>query len=247
MTKIWAHRGASGEAPENTIEAFQLALEQGADGFELDVQRTADGVLVVCHDETVDRTSDGSGAIVDLSWAQLQEFDFSAGKSGFADVRIPTLAQVLELVVGTSAVVNIELKNSIERYPGMEAEVADLVARMGLDRQMRMGLDRQIWYSSFNHLSLVELVRLGVTGGLGALYIEQLVRPWDYVSGFGASALHPAAYTVTPELVEASHRVGVRVHPWTIDDPETLRSLAAAGVDAVITNLPALAREVIAD
>lgn len=238
MTKIWAHRGASGQAPENTIESFQLALDQGADGFELDVQRTADGVLVVCHDETVDRTSDGSGAIAELSWAQLSEFDFSAAMPGFDGVRIPTLAQVLELVVGTSAVVNIELKNSIERYPGMEAEVVALVSRMGLDRQ--------IWYSSFNHLSLVELVRVGVTSGLGALYVEQLVRPWDYVSGFGVAALHPSAHTVTPELVEAAHRVGVRVHPWTVDDPVALRGLAEAGVDAVITNLPAFAREVLA-
>lgn len=233
MTKIWAHRGAAADAPENTLPAFQLAFDQGADGIELDVQRSADGVLVVCHDETIDRTSDGSGAIAELTLAELRRHDFSNGRTGFAQVPIPTLAEVLELVRGSNWVVNIELKNSIVAYAGMEAEIDALV--------QSMGLADQIWYSSFNHLSLARLAELGTPVRLGALYVEQLVRPWEYVVGFGGSALHPMAASVDAELVCAAHGIGVRVHPWTVDEPEQLAALMAAGVDAVITNRPALA------
>ena len=91
-TSVWAHRGASSEAPENTLPAFELAVTQGADGIELDVQRTLDGRLVVCHDETIDRTSNGTGAIKDHSLEQLRCLDFSGGREGFAGVRIPLLS-----------------------------------------------------------------------------------------------------------------------------------------------------------
>lgn len=239
MTSIWGHRGASAQAPENTLPAFRLAFEQGADGIELDVQRSADGVLVVCHDETIDRTSDGTGAIVDLSHEQLLAHDFSNGMADHAGVQIPTLAQVLELVAETpDVVVNIELKNSIERYEGMEAQVDALVTRFGLAER--------VWYSSFNHLSLVTMAQTGTSVGLGALYEEQLVRPWEYARGFGAHALHPMGLAVDAEMVEAAHVAGLRVHTWTIDRPEHVRALAAIGVDAIITNVPARAREALA-
>ncbi len=237
VTGIWGHRGASAEAPENTLQAFRLAFEQGADGIELDVQRTRDGVLVVCHDETIERTSDGSGSIAELTFQQLRRHDFSNGRPGYAQVPIPTLTEVLELVSGTDRVVNIELKNSIVAYPGMEAEVEALVNEFGLSPQ--------IWYSSFNHHSLVRLAALGTGAGLGVLYAEQLVRPWQYATGFGASALHPMALTVDSEMVAEAHRAGLRVHPWTVDDPEAIAALAQMGVDAIITNRPALARGIL--
>lgn len=237
MTKIWAHRGACADAPENTLPAFQLAFEQGADGIELDVQRTRDGVLVVCHDETIERTSNGSGAIAELTFDQLRRHDFSNGRSGYAGVSIPTLAEVLDLVRGTDKVVDIELKNSVVRYPGMEEQVDALVAGLGLADQ--------VWYSSFNHLSLLRLAELGSPVARGVLYLEQLVRPWEYAAGFGAAALHPLATTVDADLVEAAHAAGIRVHPWTVDDPLAIGALAAADVDAIITNLPRVAREVI--
>ncbi len=234
---IWAHRGASADAPENTMPAFQLAIEQGVDGFELDVQRSADGVLVVCHDETIDRTSDGSGAIADLRLAELRRHDFSNGHTGFGRVQIPTLAEVLDLVRGSGAVVNIELKNSVVRYAGMEAQVDALVNQFGLGDQ--------VWLSSFNHQSLAVLAGLGSRVPRAALYIEQLVQPWRYAAGFGASALHPHLLAVDAELVASAHAAGMRVHPWTVDDPRAITELAALGVDAVITNLPGLARQVL--
>lgn len=127
MTRIWAHRGASRAAPENTVPAFTAAAALGADGVELDVQRTRDGRLVVCHDEQIDRTSTGHGWIRDMSLAELHRHDFSCGRADFAGTRIPTLDDVLTALAGTGLSANIELKNSVVSYPGMEAEVVETI------------------------------------------------------------------------------------------------------------------------
>ena len=121
MTAIWAHRGASAYAPENTIPAFEQAIEMGADGVEFDVQRTSDGQLVVIHDETINRTSNGFGRVVDLTLEQLRLCNFSNGFVGHRKVQIPTLREALDLLGPTGVRINIELKNSVELYPGMES------------------------------------------------------------------------------------------------------------------------------
>ena len=112
-TMIWAHRGASAYAPENSMEAFKMAHEIGADGIELDVHLTKDGHLVVAHDETIDRCSNGSGLIIDKTLSELLSFDFSNNKENFSDIRIPTLEQVLDFIKQTNMVLNIEIKNGI--------------------------------------------------------------------------------------------------------------------------------------
>lgn len=227
---IWAHRGACRQAPENTLAAFERAVELGADGVELDVQRSADGVLVVCHDETVDRTSDGTGAISDLTFGQLRALRFANGFADHADALVPTLREVLDLLTPTRLVVNIELKNSVARYPGMESQVLDEVRAAGFG-------DRVV-FSSFNHRSLARLHELGTTAPLGVLYIEPLVTPWAYAAGFGASALHPYAGSIWDDDIARAHAAGLRVHAWTVDAPEQVRALASRGVDAIITNVP---------
>src|SRR5579863_1834901 len=126
--EIFAHRGNSGEAPENTLAAFRQVAGVGADGVEFDVQLSRDGVPVVIHDETVDRTTDGKGAVAGLTLAQLQVLD--AGKwfgAAFAGERIPTLEAVLEVFRGASIRVNIELKTNRTPYPGLSQKVIDLV------------------------------------------------------------------------------------------------------------------------
>lgn len=228
MTQIWGHRGAGGLAPENTLPAFELAARLGADGVELDVHRTRDGVLVVCHDETVDRTSDGTGRIPELPLAQLRRWDFGAG------TRIPTLAEVLDFAAGTRLRVNIELKNTLNRYLGMEQDVEATVLTSRLAGAAR----ERLIYSSFNHRSLLRLIDLGTEVPVGVLYVEPLVRPWLYASGFGARALHPMGTTVLPEEVAQAHATGLRVHVWTVDTPDQARALASWGVDAIITNHP---------
>ncbi|WP_305781680.1 glycerophosphodiester phosphodiesterase family protein, partial [Brucella sp. CMUL 018] len=127
MTAIWAHRGASAYAPENTLPAFEMALQMGADGVELDVQRSADGQVVVIHDETLNRTSNGVGKVVDQSFEQLRQCDFSNRFAGRRNVKIPTLREVLDLFRGTGKTVNIELKNTVVLYPGLEDDVLRIV------------------------------------------------------------------------------------------------------------------------
>ena len=119
--EIFAHRGASGYAPENTLEAFRLAVEQGAHGVELDVHLCRSGELVVAHDETVDRVSDGHGRIQDLSLRDLKALRFNRTHPEFADARIPTLEEVFELLAPTPLRINIELKNSVIDYPDLRS------------------------------------------------------------------------------------------------------------------------------
>lgn len=235
---IWAHKGASVRAPENTLPAFTEAVELGADGVELDVQLSADDELVVCHDETVDRTSNGHGWIRDLALSQLRELDFSGGRDGFAGTPIPTLREVLELLRPTGLNVNIELKNAVLPYPGMEQRVVDLVGETGMNSR--------VIYSTFNHNSAWRLTQAQSANPVGVLHAEPLYRPWRYASALGAAAVHPsgAALRIDP-CVNACHEAGIAVHVWTVDEPAQISACAKLGVDAVITNVPDVAREVL--
>ncbi len=238
MTKIWAHRGASAYAPENTLPAFKMALDQGAHGIELDLQRTVDGVLVVVHDETIDRTSNGFGRVADLTLDELRRCDFSNGFIGHRNVRIPTLTEVLELIAPTDATLNIELKNSIEPYPGMELEAAEMVAEAGL-------MD-QVVFSSFNHPSLANLRGIVPPADIGVLYTDGLYNPWEYARWVGAGALHPSWRALRqPDYVWLAHESGVKVHVWTVDEEKDVAHAIGLGVDALVTNFPDRARRVL--
>ena len=142
-TKVWAHRGASAYAPENTLEAFLLAAEQGADGVELDVQLTKDGEMVVVHDEEIDRVSDGSGFVKDYTLAELKILNFNKTHPEYQDVKIPTLREVYEALKPTGVTINVELKTGIFWYKDLEKKVLELTKEMEME-------DRVI-YSSFNH------------------------------------------------------------------------------------------------
>lgn len=237
VTKIWAHRGASGSAPENTLPAFELAIEQGADGIEFDVQLTRDDHVVVIHDETLERTTDGHGWVADHSLDDLRKLDASAGIEGYAGVRIPTLAELFDLVKDTDLRLNVELKNSRIPYQGMEERVIGLIDRFGV-------ADRVI-VSSFDHNSLRGLAESGTTLPLGVLYSEPLWRPWNYAVKLGASAVHPSLSATRAKVVERCHEAGLEVNVWTVNEPEEVERMADLGVDALITNHPARAREVL--
>lgn len=239
MTQIWAHRGARAEAPENTLPAFNLAIEQGADGVEFDVQFTADAELVVIHDETVDRTTDGHGRVVAYSLAQLQRLDACAGMSGFAGVSIPTLRQVLEVLAPTPLALNIELKNSVEPYPGLEERVWELVEEFGIAERVVL--------SSFNHYSLKRLQELGVSSPLGMLYTDPLYRPWRYASKLKVAAIHPPARFVTARMVRKAHAAGLAVRPWVVNSERRMRRMFELGVDAIFTDHPSRALELRAE
>ena len=234
MTKqlVFAHRGASGTAPENTLEAFQLAASQGADGVELDVHLCRSGELVVAHDETVDRVSDGTGPIRDLSLKELKALRFNKTHPEYADARLPTLEEVFDLLLPTGLEINIELKNSWIDYPDLEKRVIDLAAKS-------FRLDR-VWFSSFNHLSMVRVKEIDPSLRCGLLYEATMVRPWAYAVALGMDALHPhfSAVLTPGGICPPAHRAGIRVHPWTVNTEEDLRRVLAEGVDIVITNYP---------
>ena len=234
MTAIWGHRGASGHAPENTMPAFQLAFEQGADGIELDVQLTRDNEVVVIHDETLERTTDGHGWVADHALADLRRLDASRGREGFGGTRIPLLADVLQLVAGTDKVVNIELKNSQIPYVGLEGRVLEVVADAGAADSVVL--------SSFNHYSLRTLRGHGASMPLGALYSDPLFKPWKYATRLGVQCLHPPLRSVREgKVVRRSHEAGLRVHVWTVNAPADLERMGRLGVDAVMTDVPDVA------
>ena len=234
MTEIWAHRGARREAPENTLPAFELAVAQGADGVEFDVQLSADGVIVVIHDETVDRTTTGSGPVVGLTLAQLRRLDASAGVAGYAGVHVPTLAETLDLLAPSGLKLNIELKNSEEDYPGLEEQV--LAATAAHDLADRVVL------STFNHYSLKKLQALGATSQLGMLYTDPLYKPWRYAARLGVGAIHPPArFILGGGWVRHAHAAGLAVRPWVVNSERSLARMFRWGVDAVFTDVPAAA------
>ena len=229
-TKIFAHRGANAFRTENTMAAFRLAVEQGADGIELDVQLTRDGVLVVLHDETVDRVWDGNGTVKDFTYPQLRELrarEQTGGKRAY----IPTLEEVLKFCSALPIMLNIELKTNIEPYPGIEKMVVDLVHQYNMTEF--------VLYSSFNHMSLVTLKQYDSGARIGLLYSDILVRPWDYANAVGADAIHPNINSMRIQnLVRDCHQHGIHVNVWTVDEPERMHYCLDQGVDGIITNKP---------
>lgn len=233
---ILGHRGVPGEAPENTLAGFELAMASGADGIELDVHLSRDGELVVIHDDTLDRTTDGSGPVGAYSLRELKRFNAAARFAGrFQPQPIPTLAEVVE-AVGDSAFIDIEIKSGTTQYPGIERKVADFI--------LARGIGARVVVSSFNHHALMELKRIAPEIPVGLLYVAALIGPWSYAERVGADALHPLHYTVCPRMVEKAHERGLQVNPWTVNSEKHIRRMLAAGVDAIITNVPALAVQI---
>lgn len=228
---IFAHRGASADAPENTMAAFRLALEQGADGIELDIQMSADGKLVVIHDETLDRTTNGSGLVCLQTADQLRRLSAGKGHPGYADERIPLLEEVLEWIAPTGLKLNIELKNGIIPYPDMEEKAVRLVRRYNMEYR--------VIFSSFNHYSIAKLAGIAPDIEPAILYMAGLYRPWEYAKKIGARALHPLYYNAIPEIVRGTQEAGLAIRPFTVDQEEDLIRMIRLGVDAVITNHPA--------
>lgn len=231
MTKIYAHRGASKAEPENTMAAFRRAIEMGADGIELDVHLSKDGELVVAHDETLERVSDGQGRIVDYTLEQLRGFNFASKREGHAPERIPTLREVYELAGPAGLHINVEIKSGIVLYEGIEQKLLEL--------EQQMGMQGRVLYSSFNHYSLRILKALSPAAKTGLLYGEAIVDPWVYAAYAGAYAIHPHYFALkAPGVVEDCHKNGVKVHPWTVDDPQHIAWMLKLGVDIIITDVP---------
>ncbi len=224
---IIGHRGASAYAPENTLAAFQLAADQKADGIEFDVQLTADHRLIIIHDSTVDRTTDGSGVVSQMSLAELQELDAGNGQT------LPTLDSVFE-TFGPRFLYNIEIKEFNLREKGTEAAVADCI--------QSHQLNSQILVSSFSPWA-VRRARRYLTRSVPVGLIRW--RGWLKYTYFLArgEADHPHFSLVNEKYVKWAEKREQRVHVWTVDDPGEALRLAGLGVHGIITNKPDLIRQ----
>lgn len=253
---ILAHQGASGHAPSNTLEAFDLGIEQGGDIIELDVHLTKDGVVVVSHDETIDRMSNGSGKIKEMTLADLKNFDFGhdfspdGGKSfpyRGKGVKIPTLEEVFVKYPGRR--VNIEIKQA---EPPMEKQVLALVRKHAMEDKILVSSFSTAVARRWAELAGERSATGASTGDMYefvAYFLPHL--DWLYqpkVDAFQipvSSKLGPVVIRLdTPRLIDTAHRLGVKVHYWTINDEETMRRLLKLGADGLITDYPDRAMKV---
>ena len=238
----FAHRGARHQAPENTLAAFLLASELGADGIELDVQLSRDGEIVVIHDFVLDTTTNGAGPVRERTLAELKDLD--AGHrfdSAYAGQEIPTLQEVID-AVGQRLLLNIELKTASWWDDGLAGAVVQAIE----DNRL---LDRTI-VSSFNPLALRIVRKLNPSLPIGLLYAPDLPlllrRPWMRHL-LELDAIHPHHSLVDDGYVPWARERGYCVHTWTVDDPGRMRRMQRLGVDIVITNRPDLFRQVLQD
>lgn len=224
----FAHRGASGRSPENTMLAFRYAFELGADAIECDVQLSADGAPVIIHDATVDRTTNGSGAVAELSLERLRQLDAGAGEP------IPELHEVLTLCREQGKLVNLEIKAETLEQAQRVAQVVGAVLESG----------------GYHDLALVSSFWLPVLTSLKSAHPQ--IRTATLHSGIrwrwlnmitaarttGADAIHPDVRLTSRALVQAAHAAGLHVNVWTVDQPRLMHKLVSWGVDGIMTNYP---------
>jgi len=227
----YGHRGASGYYPENTMIAFEKAVELGANGIETDVQMTKDGVLVLIHDESVERTTNGLGYVKDYSYNELKKLNSSSYMKNYSGkTYIPTVDEFLLFAKTHDLYINFEFKNSIFPYNKMENKLIDAI--------LRSGIDDKVILSSFNHYSLVRCKEICPHIKTGILYMEALYRPEAYCVSVKADALHPYYLSVDNNVITSAQKVGIKVNPFTINDEKTMKNFISIGVDGIITNYP---------
>lgn len=228
---LFAHRGVSAHYPENTKAAFYAASKLPIAGIELDVHVTADGEVVVIHDETIDRTSNGSGYVKDLTLQQLRSYDYG---SWFAEEykgeSIPTLSEVLELFVATHHRINIELKTDIFPYEGIEALVLKEIAKHQITERVII--------SSFNHESLQTVSQMAPYIETAALFAEILVDFTTYTAKIPANAIHVSLPTASRRSIGVALEQGATIRVYTVNDLEYAKQLQQLGIQAVFTDDP---------
>jgi glycerophosphoryl diester phosphodiesterase len=249
--RLFAHRGGSAIAPENTLEAFAAGLEAGADRLEMDVHATRDGHVVVIHDPTVDRTTDGSGEVRALTLAELQRLDAGArfidptGAASFAGrgVRVPTLAAVLEAFPGVP--LNIEIK---QEEPAIEGAVLAVLDRFDARAQVLLAAEEA------SIMARIRAAAPDVLTSFSAGDVLEFVTAWhggqmaSYRAPGVALQIPPSfgdVALVTAESVALAHELGLEVHVWTIDAPAEMAALLDLGVDALMTDVPPRAAQLL--
>ncbi|MGA3598816.1 glycerophosphodiester phosphodiesterase [Lysinibacillus agricola] len=230
-----AHRGAAGYAPENTIAAYDLAVDMKADYIEIDVQRSKDGELVSIHDTTVDRTTDGTGKVGDLTLEQLKSLDAGSWKGEqFTGEQIPTFEEILDRYHGKVGIL-IELK-APENYPGIEKQVAELIKERNLDKPQ----NKKIIIQSFNFESMKKMNQLLPQVQIGVLTSNRAHTTMDALKEFSTYAdwFNPSYGIVTKELVNQVHANDMKIGSWTVRSQEAADFLFEMKVDAIISDYP---------
>lgn len=240
--KVFAHRGASGDYPENTILAFSKALSIGVDGIELDVHKSKDGQLVVIHDEDVQRTFKGKGLIKNYTIDEIKsfmcrKFEFIERK----DCKVPTLREVFELIKNEDIILNIEAKTDLIHYD-LEKDLLDLIKEYGIEDK--------IFMSSFNHKCLSILQNLDNNFKYGALYeYEKDYAPEanvvEHAKKLNVYSINISQELVSKEVVELAHKNGIKVFVFTVNKPNKMRKMIEFGVDGVFSDYPDLMNEIL--
>jgi glycerophosphoryl diester phosphodiesterase len=228
--QVIAHRGGRRWAPENTLAAFKRSVDAHADGIELDIHRCKSGELIVIHDETLPRTTNGAGFIKDKTLAELKALDAGSWyKPEFKDERLPTLEEVLHLVDGKLNV-NVEIKNIPVDYPGIEDALIETLSHYKYPDK--------IIVSSFDHQVLKSFHRKAPQYKIGMLDAAIPADIGTYAKIVGATAWNPEFDVVRPDAVAAAHAAGLKVFVWTPNDKKDWANLADMHVDGIITDDP---------
>jgi glycerophosphoryl diester phosphodiesterase len=228
---VIGHRGAAGEAPENTLASFQLALLQGAEGIELDVHVSRDGDIIVCHDPSIDRTTDGSGFIYEMTTAEIKSFDAGSWFSkSFQGQQVPLLGEVFDLVP-QHILINVEIKYS---YGGqMEMRLLDFLRQRG-----RL---QNVVISSFDHKCIHRVKLLEPKAKAGLLYASNLIDHGGYAQLFGVDihSIHPHYQSIDKADVDGAIAAELAVYPYTVNHIEDMNQMIQYGVNGIITDFPA--------
>ncbi|WP_413375004.1 glycerophosphodiester phosphodiesterase [Alkalihalobacillus sp. 1P02AB] len=228
---IIAHRGASKDAPENTLAAFALAVQHGCDAIELDIHLSVDNEFIVCHDEHINRTTNGSGKIADMTVPQLKSFDCGQWfNEKFRGEKIPLLEEVFELVP-SHILINIELKIP-HKYPDIERKLTNFLIR-------KNRIDSVV-VSSFDHQCLHRLKKLESRVKIGLLYMSNLVEHYQYTRLFNVPiySLHPYFLNIGEEDIRKAKKKNLEVYTWTVNEEKEMAKLIQAGVTGIITDCP---------
>jgi len=237
MVDIIGHRGAAGTYPENTMVSFMACEKLGADGIELDVHLTKDGEIVVIHDETINRTTNGKGFVKDYTLAEIKQFDASYKFKGqFSNCVIPTLREVFEWAKGNTFSINVELKNDKIEYHGLEERVINLI------RSFEM--ENRIVLSSFNHKSMLKFYLMAPDIETAVLYNKRKKEPWKIAEEYRAKAIHPNYRIITDEQIKQTLDKNIAVRPYTVNDPSVMKRLIKDNCTAIITDYPEVAFQV---
>jgi glycerophosphoryl diester phosphodiesterase len=225
-------------APENTMEAFELAAKQGVDGIEMDIHLTADHQLAVIHDYTLDRTTNGTGIVENYTMAELKKYDASYGKGKYAGARIPELRELYDWMKGNNIQLNLEIKAGNDCNP---QQIISILAKL----EKEYDFSERIIYSSFNHYAMVKFKERMPHACVGLLYEAGMIDGWKYAKALGADCLHPYyRYACMGREVENAHDCGLRVNVWTVDEVADMEEIFRKKCNIMISNKPYLALEV---